>query len=166
MRRDKALKYFQLAKYQAELFSKDPSTKVGCIILAPDSLQVLSCGYNGFPRNINETDKSRWERPIKLKWCEHSERNALYNACRSGTKLEGSVAVITMYPCCDCARGLIQSGIKTIVTETPDFEHTRWGDDFKISKEMFEEAGIHMILLTEQEKASVASHITEVFNKN
>lgn len=151
MRRDKAIQYFKLAKYQAQLFSKDPNKKVGCIILAPESLQILSCGYNGLPRNINESVSERWQRPLKLKWCEHSERNALYNACRSGTALENAIAVVTFYPCADCARGLIQSGIKTIVTLKPDFEHERWGEDFKISQEMFGEVGMNMIILDDVE---------------
>jgi dCMP deaminase len=86
-----------------------------------------------------------------MKWCEHSERNALYNACRSGTALENAIAVVTFFPCADCARGLIQSGIKTIVTTQPDLSNPRWGDDFKISMEMFKEVGINMILLDTHE---------------
>lgn len=147
MRRDKAIQYYKLAVYQANLFSKDPSTKVGCIILAPESLQILSCGYNGLPRNINENPE-RWMRPMKLMWCEHSERNALYNACRSGTKLENGIAIVTLYPCADCARGLIQSGIKTIVVPEPNWQDLRWGEHFQVSKVMFEEAQIEVILLT------------------
>lgn len=151
MRKDKAIQFYKLAKFQADLFSKDPSTKVGCIILAPDSLQILSCGYNGLPRNVNESHPERWMRPLKLKWCEHSERNALYNACRSGTKLDGGIAIVTLYPCADCARGLIQSGIKTIVVPEPDWEDSNWGDHFKISRVMFDEANVDVIALTSDE---------------
>lgn len=155
MRRDKAIKYYELAKYQADLFSKDPSKKVGTIILAPDSLQILSVGYNGMPRKINENIIERWERPLKYKFTEHAERNAIYNACRHGTPLEGSTAIITMYPCCDCARALIQSGINIIVTEVPNYEDDRWGEDFKISNEMFNEAGLKQILLNKNEINSI-----------
>jgi len=151
MRRDKAIKYFKLAQHQADLFSKDPSTKVGAIILAPESLQILSLGFNGMPRKIDESISERWERPIKYKFVEHAERNAIYNACRHGTPLEGSIAVITMYPCCDCTRALIQSGIKLIVSKIPDYEHHRWGEDFKISYEMFEEAGVDQMFLENNE---------------
>lgn len=150
MKRDKAIQYYKLAKYQADLFSKDPSTKVGCIILAPESLQILSCGYNGLPRGVTEVHE-RWIRPQKLKWCEHSERNALYNACRSGTKLEHGIIVTTLYPCADCARGLIQSGINTVVAPEPDWNDERWGDDFKISNTMFQETNVRQILLHESE---------------
>lgn len=151
MNREKAIKYLKLAKSTADLFSKDPSTKVGCILLAPESYQVLSIGYNGMPRNINESNQSRWERPIKYSYVEHAERNCLYNACRSGTCTYNSIAISTLYPCCDCCRALIQSGIKTVVTMEPDTSNPRWGNDFVISKEMFEEANINMILLTEEE---------------
>lgn len=147
IRHDKAVKYYKLAQHQASLFSKDPSSKVGAILLAPGSLQILSLGYNGMPRDINESVVKRWERPIKYKYVEHAERNAVYNACRHGTPLEGSIAVVTMYPCCDCARALIQSGCKMVVTTTPDWNHPRWGDDFNISHEMFEEAGVRVKLL-------------------
>ncbi len=151
MDKTKAIKYFKLVRYMADLFSKDPSTKVGCLLLAPESFQILSLGYNGFSRGVNEQIESRWERPIKYKFCEHSERNCIYNAARSGTSTNNSIAVTTLYPCCDCCRALIQSGIKTVVTVTPDFEDKRWGEDFELSKIMFEEAGINMMFLTEEE---------------
>ena len=151
MRRDKAIKYFKLAKYQAEIFSKDPNQKVGAILLAPESLQILSLGYNGMPRNIDESKGERWARPIKYKYVEHAERNAVYNACRHGTPLEGSIAVVTLFPCCDCARALLQSGVTMVVSETPDFSHPRWGEDFKISMEMFQEAGIELVMLNKDQ---------------
>jgi dCMP deaminase len=146
MRRDKALKYLKLAKYMAELFSKDPSTKVGAIFLAPESLQVLSMGYNGFPRGIDETKAERWERPTKYHWCAHAEQNACFNACRHGTPLEKGIAVVTLFPCCECSRALIQSGIHTLVSIRPDMSCDRWGSQFQISMEMFNEAGLELIL--------------------
>ena len=151
MRRDKAIKYFQLAQYQANLFSKDASTKVGSILLAPTSLQILSCGYNGFPRGVDETKQDRWERPTKYLYTEHAERNAVYNACRQGTPLEKSIAVVTMFPCHDCARALIQVGVSTLVTRKPDFNNARWGESFKTSMEMFQEVGMQMVLLDDAE---------------
>jgi len=61
MRQDKAEKYYELATSFANIFSKDPATKVGTIILAPDSYQVLTMGYNGMPRGIDETIEERWD---------------------------------------------------------------------------------------------------------
>jgi len=151
MKRDKAIKYFKLAKHMADTFSKDPSSKVGCLLLAPDSLQILSMGYNGFPRGVDETLPERWERPTKYEFVEHSERNCLYNACRSGTCTNNSIAVITLYPCCDCCRALIQSGIKTIVTKKPDYDDPRWGKAFQTSTIMMKEANVHVMLLEDYE---------------
>lgn len=145
MRIDKAEKYYKLAQNFADLFSKDPSTKVGCIILAPESLQILSMGYNGMPRGINEGIKERWDRPQKLMWCEHAERNAIANASRHGTPLENGIAVITMFPCAECTRMLIQSGIKTIVTKEPDLKNSKWSVSFTFSIEMLKEADIKII---------------------
>lgn len=75
MRRDKAIKYFKLATYQGELLSKDTSRKVCALFFAPDSLQILSCGFNEMCRGFVETKVERWERPVKYKYTDHAERN-------------------------------------------------------------------------------------------
>jgi dCMP deaminase len=147
MRRDKAIQYFRLARFLADQFSKDPSTKVGAILLAPESLQVLSLGYNGMPRGIQEDKPERWERPLKYQFVEHAERNSLYNACRHGTPVENSILVVTMFPCTDCTRAVIQSGVKTVVTLSPNMDCERWGAQFRTSIEMFEEVGMELVLL-------------------
>lgn len=142
MRQDKAEKYMQLARYQANLFSKDPSTKVSALFLAPHSLQVLTAGYNGFPRGVDETKAERWERPQKLMYVSHAEANAIANACRHGTPLESSIAVVTMFPCATCAKLMIQAGISRIITHTPDMTCPKWGEEFRYSLEMLEESGV------------------------
>lgn len=147
MKREKAVKYFELAKHLADSFSKDASTKVGAIFLAPESLQILSMGYNGMPRGFDETKPERWERPQKYLYVEHAERNAIYNACRHGTPLENSIAVVTMFPCSDCMRALIQSGVKQIITLRPDLTCLRWGTHFKASMEMCTECGVELIFV-------------------
>ena len=141
----KALKYYQLAEYQANLFSKDPNTKVGALFLAPNSLQILTQGYNGFPRKIDETDANRWERPMKYMYVSHAEANCIANACRHGTPLENSIAVVTLFPCATCAKLLIQTGISVLVTKTPDMTSEKWGEEFKYSLEMFQEAGVNIM---------------------
>ena len=145
MRQDKAIKYVLLAKYQAQLFSKDPSTKVAAIILEPNSGMVLSTGFNGMPRNINEKVQERWERPLKYRYVAHAEVNAICNAARHGISLNGGVAVVTYHPCVDCCKALIQSGITTVITDKPDDHDERWGGDFALSQSMFKEAGVKMI---------------------
>lgn len=158
MRRDKAIKYYKLAKYQADLFSKDPNTKVGAIFLAPESLQILSMGFNGFARGIDETKCSRWERPQKYDYIVHAEQNGICNACRHGTPLEHSIAVITLFPCKECAKALIQVGVDTIVTKRPDFDSVRWGRDFTLSTEMFAEIGIELIMLDDSDTDTLTSN--------
>jgi dCMP deaminase len=148
--REKAVKFMKLAKIQADMFSKDPNKKVGCILLAPNSLQILSCGYNGIPRKMKETDE-RWRYPSKHYYVVHSETNALYNACRHGVAVEGAIAVVTMFPCSGCARALIQSGIIGVVSMPPDFSHPRWGEEFRVSMDMFSEVGVDVVLLDERE---------------
>lgn len=145
IRADKAQKYFQLAEHQARLFSKDPSTKVGALFLAPDSLQILTLGYNGFPRKIDESDPQRWERPTKYMYVSHAEANCIANACRHGTPLENSIAVVTLFPCTTCAKLMIQAGISTLVTRKPDFTCPRWGKEFCFSHDMLVESGTGII---------------------
>ncbi len=122
-------------------WSKDPSTKVGAVITDNDN-RVISVGYNGFPRKADDKNKERYERPLKYRWTEHAERNAIYNAAKIGVSTDEATMYIRWFPCTDCARGIIQSGIKKLVCSKPDFTDERWGADFKISHEMLEECGI------------------------
>lgn len=151
IRRDKAIKYYRLARYLAHLFSKDPSTKVGALFLAPKSFEILSAGYNGMPRGIDESKAERWARPLKYKLVEHAERNGMYNANRRGIALEGAIAIVCLFPCHDCARGLIQSGVSAVVTAEPKLSDDRWDESFAVSRQLLLEAGIELILLTEDE---------------
>lgn len=126
--------------------SKDPSTKVGCVIVG-DGNAVLSMGFNGFPRGINEHDKSRWERPEKYQWIEHAERNAVYNAARHGINLNGSRLYLNWDPkgiCSDCARALVQVGVKEIIGPKKPFPGKGAGTHYSIdhSEIMFKEVGI------------------------
>lgn len=160
IRRDKAIKYYKLARYQANLFSKDPSTKVGALFLAPKSFEILTMGYNGMPRGVDETRPERWERPIKYRYVEHAERNALFNANRRGVAMEGSIAVVCLFPCADCARGMIQSGVQALVTMIPNLDDNRWDESFEVARELLEESGVHLIILTEDEVAEEGSPVT------
>ena len=134
---------------QAAVFaqkSKDPSTKVGCVIVGDDNA-VLSMGFNGFPRGINEHDKNRWKRPEKYNWVEHAERNAIYNAARHGINLKGSRLYLNWDPkgiCSDCARALIQVGIKEVIGPDKSFTGKGAGKHYSIeySEMMLDEANI------------------------
>lgn len=133
-------KFFNLAKH-VSTWSFDRRTKVGAVIVGLDN-EVRSVGYNGFPRGVDDSVENRYERPLKIFWTEHAERNAIYNAIRASIPIHGSKIYSTLYPCTDCARAIIQSGIKEVITSEPDWELPNWGEQFKISKIMFEEAGI------------------------
>ena len=94
--------------------SKDRSTRCGVVIVG-EGKTVLSTGYNGFPRGVDDYNEDLHKRPEKYAWTEHAERNAIYNAARNGIKLLGSIAYITTAPCIDCARALVQAGITSVV---------------------------------------------------
>jgi dCMP deaminase len=128
--------------------SKDRSSKIGCVIVGPNH-EVRSTGYNGMCRGVNDDIDERHDRPEKLFWFEHAERNALYNAARNGIRTEGCTAYIAGKhpPCADCTRGLIQSGIsRVIIRSTVLDDNTMWVDSFKRSKVMFEESGVELQL--------------------
>lgn len=135
-------KYFELAETHARLFSKDPRTKVACIILSRESV-ILSTGYNGMPRGLPEV----WEQPAKDLYVVHAETNAVYNAARVGACLTDSIAVVTLFPCLSCAKALVQSGVRTVVTKEPDYSDPKWGEQFRLSRKLFEKADVKIILL-------------------
>ena len=126
--------------------SKDPNTQVGAVIVGPER-QIVSTGYNGFPRGIDETDPKRWERPIKIQFIEHAERNAIYNAARHGIALRGCTMYIIGFgpptvACTECARAIIQSGIVRVVGRSVKEASKEWADDLYFAKTMLLEAGI------------------------
>lgn len=124
-------------------WSKDRSTQVGCVIVGPRR-EIRSVGFNGFPRYVDDDVDSRHERPAKYFWTEHAERNAIYNAAAHGTPLYKCTMYIDWYPCADCARAIIQSGITRLVCIEPDWQHEKWGADFCMVTELLDEAGIEV----------------------
>ena len=131
-------------------WSKDPSTKTGAIVVGPDR-EIRATGYNGLVRGVDDNKPERMERPTKYDFFEHAERNAIYNACLTGTSLKGCVIYVTHPPCTDCARAIIQSGIKMVVTfeleKRDDITSPTWRDKLNYSQEMFKEAGIEYLEL-------------------
>ena len=129
-------------------WSKDTSTKVGCVIVSPEKA-ILSMGYNGFPRGVNDDISTRHERPTKYDFVVHAEENALLNAGRNGTRLNGGILYVTMPPCTHCAGSIIQSGIKEIFYLEPEIQKQipGWRDSLNISFTMFKEAGVKVTAL-------------------
>ena len=130
---------------QLATWSKDRSTQVGCVIVGQHN-QILSSGYNGFPRGVDDNRDERHERPAKYDWTEHAERNAIYNAARHGVALEGSIMYIPWFPCCNCARAIIQSGITRLVCIDPTKDTTAWKGQFDVARDMMLEAGIDLVI--------------------
>ena len=126
-------------------WSEDRSRQVGCVIVGPSN-EIRATGYNGFPRGVNGNLDCRHERPAKYKWTEHAERNAIYNAASSGVSIAGCRMYVPWFPCVDCARAIIQSGISELVVMEPDWNDPKWGEDFNIAKVMFEEARVNVRL--------------------
>ena len=136
--------YFLNIAEQVKLKSKDQSTQIGAVIVGIDN-EVLSTGYNSFPRGMDDSKQERQERPEKYFWFEHAERNAIYNAARVGTPLKNSTIYLTSgLPCMDCARGIVNSGIKIVyckeVCTTKNKE--KWDESQKKSLQLLLECGI------------------------
>jgi dCMP deaminase len=126
--------------------SKDPSTTIGAVIVGQEN-QIVSTGFNGFPRFIDETDSSRWERPIKYAFVEHAERNSIYNAARTGVSLMGCTLYLVgmgppSVPCTECAKAIIQAGIVRVCGKAYKPMPDAWSDDFAFSEALLAEAGV------------------------
>ena len=137
-------KFMKLSKHISD-WSKDKNKKVGAVIVDSDNI-VLSMGYNGIPRGCDDTNECRYERPTKYLFTEHAERNAIYHAARHGVSLKGCKMYVTLFPCADCARAMIQSGITKLIAPEPNLEHDVWGEHFKAAIQMMEEAKIQITL--------------------
>jgi dCMP deaminase len=143
--------YFLNIAEQVKFKSKDESTQIGAVIVGKDK-EILSTGYNSFPRGLRDDLPERQERPQKYFWIEHAERNAVYNAARIGVSLKGSAIYLTSgLPCADCARAVIQSGIKRIVSYNRDFPGKKldWDIHFIAASEMLKEAGVEVVFVNE-----------------
>jgi dCMP deaminase len=132
--------YFMgMAKLSA-LRSKDPNTKVGACIVDPDH-KVVSNGYNGMPRGIDET-KVSWNKgeglDSKYLYVCHAEFNAILNT-RNGSALKGCTLYVTLFPCNECAKAIIQTGIKEVVYECDKYHDVT---EFKASRLLLELAGV------------------------
>ena len=134
------VRFVELAMHIAK-WSKDPSTKVGCVVVGEDR-EIRSTGFNGFPRGIKDDEERLLDREKKYPLICHAEENAIMHAARIGVSLKGSTAYVTWPPCSRCARSLIQSGIKEIIYPTPGEIPERWIEDFNISNGMISEAGV------------------------
>lgn len=132
--------YFMGVAALSAMRSKDPHTQVGACIVS-DNNKILSMGYNGFPIGCSD-DTFPWEREgealdTKYLYVTHSELNAILNY--RGGSLEGAKLYVTLFPCNECAKAIIQAGIKTIVYDSDKYGET---PGVLAAKRMLEAAGV------------------------
>lgn len=119
-------------------WSRDPSTKVGCVIVRPDKT-IASLGFNGFARGVSDTPIRLENREQRLLYTTHAELNAILGAREP---LNGcSLFVWPMQPCAHCASAIIQAGISSVYCPLADIKN-EWADSFKAAFQMFVEAGV------------------------
>ena len=131
-------------------WSEDPHFLVGCVIVGSGHA-ILSTGYNGLPRGVSDQDISRFDRESgeKFFWFEHAERNALYNAARAGVPVAGATLYVNRFPCADCSRAIIQSGIHVLVCPPVPKADGALDDSFRAGETMLGEAGTIVTVMSD-----------------
>ncbi len=155
MKRENVLswdEYFMGLAHLSALRSKDPSTQVGAVIVDQNN-KVVSIGYNGFPIGCSD-DEFPWAREggmleSKYAYVVHAELNAILNSARP---VSGCTLYVSLFPCNECAKAIIQAGIKKIVYECDKYAKT---EATQISKRMLRSAGVEFVRLTHSVRLSV-----------
>lgn len=138
MNTDWSARFLSLADHIAG-WSKDPSTKVGCVIVDKDR-RILATGYNGFPRGVADTDFRLNNRSMKHSMIVHAEANAVSAAARNGVSLHGATAYVT-HPCCaQCAALLSQAGVRRVVHKGE--LRADWVESATFAQMIFREASV------------------------
>jgi len=139
-------RFFELCGFIAA-WSEDRRRKIGALIVGPAN-EIRSLGFNGLPRGVSgeRDDRHRPDEREKYYWFEHAERNAIYNAARAGTSTEGCRIYVSLFPCADCTRAIIQSGIAQVNTFPPPKNDEMYDRSFDVALTMLEEAGLELRL--------------------
>ena len=150
--------YFMGLAHLSALRSKDPNTQVGAAIV-DENHRVVSVGYNGFPTGVSD-DEFPWSREgdvltSKYAFVVHAELNAIFNSQRS---VRGCTIYVSLFPCNECAKAIIQSGIKKIVYESDKYN----GVDTNIaSKRMLKAAGVELVRISN----TISIHVEKKINE-
>ena len=128
---------------EVKTWSKDPGTKVGSVVVT--NRRILATGYNGFAQNLSDSLERYIDRDFKLLTVLHSEVNAILNAAKNGTKVEGSTLYVTFPPCSQCASAVIQAGVAQVVCPDPVLAPERWRSNFVAANNLFYEAGVKVL---------------------
>lgn len=140
-------RFLEMAELVAT-WSKDPSTKVGAILVDP-ARRVTSTGYNGFPRGVDDSWERYADREQKYAMVVHAELNAILTACSGGMDVMGCTLYVTRAPCAECAKSIIQAGIVRVVwaSDTDPAMSIRWADSRATMRTMFDESGVDVEIL-------------------
>lgn len=133
-------RFLRIAR-EVSLWSKDPSTKVGAVIVDQDR-RILATGYNGFPIGVDDSDVRLHDRETKLRYTIHAEMNAILNCSRMGVStLDTKIYVWGLPTCPDCAKSIVQSGIRRVSYVSPE-DRPEWNEAFRVSKLLYDEVGV------------------------
>ena len=126
--------------------SHDPSTQNGALLINERG-DLLAIDVNRFPDGVR-ISKERWERPLKYKIIEHAERNVIFKLAKQGIKTEGLIMICPWAACSDCARAIIQCGIKKLVTHKQAHERSPefWRQEIEIAFTMLKEANVEVVM--------------------
>ena len=134
-------RFLKLSK-EISTWSKDPSTKVGALIISEDK-NIISTGYNGFPRDIEDTEERLNNRELKYKFVLHAEMNCILNALYNGRSVKDCILFVHgLPPCSECTKSIIQAGIKKVITDSKATDN--WKESLKLSLEMLKEANVEI----------------------
>lgn len=153
--------YFMGVSLLASMRSKDPNTQVGACIVGDDN-KIISVGYNGFPRGCSD-DEFPWERTAdsqndtKYPYVCHAELNAILNA--GGQSLSGARIFVALFPCNECAKAIIQSGIKEVIYISDKYADT---PATLASKMMFNAAGVKLTQFSSEKCISISFNADEI----
>lgn len=153
--------YFMGISLLSSMRSKDPSTQVGACIVSTDN-KILSVGYNGFPRGCSD-DEFPWERSAKsmnetkYPFVCHAELNAILNS--GGQNLSGARIFVALFPCNECAKAIIQSGIKEVVYISDKYADT---EATIASKKMLKAAGVTLTQFESTKNINISFNADEI----
>lgn len=138
--------YFMTMAYLVSTKSRDPSTRVGAIIVGPDN-EVRATGYNGLPRGAQETPERYHDREFKYLAENHAEENAILHCARIGVSSKGCKIYTPWIPCCRCTKAILQAGLVEVIYDSKfpgnslEYQHD-WKKSIEISRELLSEAGV------------------------
>jgi dCMP deaminase len=129
------------AALRAAIKSPNKIRQVGAVLITRDGTRIESC--NTFPAGVRDLPE-RHQGDGRLVWMEHGERHAIFEAARRGLATSGGHLTTTFFPCIDCARAIVDSGIACIDTPAPAFADPVWGPSFERSQIILQEGGVEI----------------------